>query len=205
MSSNIRQLKPPEEAFTKVYMEAKKADAIIICEGKTEVEILKAIIRKLNPMLKGYVLVTDAEGIDMAKELIKIFVSIRKLVRKIKVIGLIIDAEDLKPETRFKSIIDSIKSINIRVVESRNVCKQVFSFKIDHLIFYISVSGIEGYGIKMNIENHIEMLKSLGVQINSNKPEIIAKIIEETDDKKIRKAFYHIICLLYNFKKILDR
>jgi len=68
---SITQLKPWEEAFMKILMDVKRLDAIIICEGCSDVEVYKSVLRKLTSGVERRVSIgfTDAEGLRNIPEI----------------------------------------------------------------------------------------------------------------------------------------
>jgi len=112
------QLKPRHEAFYGfVFDKLTRLNALILCEGKTEAEVVKEITKKLGVLSQGFsVGVTDCEGIDVVPRMTSAVLALTKLSRKLKVVVVIIDAEDMDVEGRMRRItkdfiIDLLKNI----------------------------------------------------------------------------------------------
>jgi len=120
-------------------------DALVLCEGKDEVEVIKASMRKLEIKVPGNVGLSYAEGINQLYKLTKFLIVLLKLLRKVKVIGVLLDSEKMSIEERVKSLRDSLKSKGLDA-EYERVCDQTFEFRFrdQRSRLILSVSGLWG-------------------------------------------------------------
>jgi len=204
MCFKIVQLKPREEAFQTVIKGLKKANAIIICEGKTEVEIFKLLAHKMCTG-KGTILVTDAGGINLAIDYLRVFLAISRIIKQIKTIGTILDAEDVTPEERFHRIIDSLTSRGIQIKDTKHEGSNLYSFKTNTLQTLIAISGLPNYP-KHRIENHLKELQkisNININLTSLKPANLTNTLKHLDIETLKKAFPHIAQLLTSLSQTL--
>lgn len=132
--------------------------------------------------------------------------SLARFSRKLETIAILVDAEKETPQERIKSIVDSLKSRNIKITKDpEKCCKQTYKTEIlvnnRKITLIISVSGI--YTVskeKHTIEDH--MVKLIGGQkVVKNKQQILEetlKAIEKADIAKLNQAFPHIHCMIIN-------
>lgn len=212
----IVQLKPLEESFMKiVFGKLTRLDAIILCEGKTEVETVKHIVNKLNIEVPITIGLADCEGITEVPKAVIAVASLAKVARKLRNIGVIVDAENQSHINRAKSIIDSLEARGFKVEDLRTVegSQQVFETTIrtdeKTVALTIAVSGITHYPFrKHTIENHAVELMLLEGKIEENTinkhetaEEIVNKektleTIKQANRENIEKAYNHVIQIL---------
>lgn len=210
------QLKPGEELFYKfVFNEFKRFDAMLLCEGGTEVKVVKAIIGKLGIEIKLALGLTDCEGINMVPQLAGVIALLARISRKLKVLSVLVNAETMDFIDRVESITNSLKSKGLQVSDPQPItrCNQVFQLDIKinsrTLPLIIAVNGIKEFKFaKRCIEDHAVKLMLLEGKIGSQEVlkygeakqivrgnEIIENI-RNSNKENIILAFNHITCLL---------
>lgn len=220
------QLKPSEEVFSElVFNRLVRLDAILLCEGKTEVEVVKAIIKKLDIKIKSTLGLTDCEGIEQIPKLASVIALLARISRKLKALMVLVDAENLDFIDRAKSITNSLRSKELQTtsLQSSAYCNNVFELQIKTnsriLPLIIAVSGVEEFGfVKHYIEDHIVKLMLLEGKIDNQeiskyseakqvvRGDEIINIIKESSKGDIESAFKHITCLLsYYLKKFCSQ
>jgi hypothetical protein len=204
----ITQLKPREEAFMKILMDVKRLDIIVICEGRSDVEVYKSVLRKLASGVERKVSIgfTDAEGLDNIPELATAIATLSKHSRKLKALVIAIDADEYRAEDRASGLVDSLKARGIVVesFEKRGLYDQVYVVNISsngrRLKALILINGDFTIPAKKHVlEDHCVKLLGIPVErsINSSK-ELIGDIgacirrIEELPRDVVCEYFRHI-------------
>ena len=142
------QLKPHHEAFYRfVFDKLMRLNVLILCEGKTEVEVVKKIAEKLRISLQDFsVGVTDCEGIEVVPQMTSSVLALARLSRRLKVMVVIIDAEDMNIEDRIRSFADGLRARGARVSNPSPIDDQVYSVKITvenrALAMIIAINGV---------------------------------------------------------------
>ncbi|MHA1506470.1 MAG: DUF3226 domain-containing protein [Candidatus Asgardarchaeia archaeon] len=210
------QLKPSEESFTSfVLNRLKRLDVILLCEGRTEVEIIKAVVKKLDVEVKLHIGLTDCEGIDALPRLASTVALLANLSRKLKVLSVLVDAETMNFIDRVNNIISSLRAKKLWTTSPQPIakCDQVFQLYIKtyfrKLPLIIAVSGIKEFEfVKHCIEDHGVRLMLLERNIDSQEvlkyseaEQIVRRnelieIIKNSKRENTEKAFNHITCLL---------
>ena len=114
----IVQLKPKENSFYELSKIVKKGiDAIILCEGKRDVNVLKGILLKFFEDLDKVVAIADCESKDSVMDFAKDVVVLSSMSRRLKTIAVVIDADEYTPEKRAESVKNSMQSITGSPVE----------------------------------------------------------------------------------------
>ncbi|MCD6514831.1 MAG: hypothetical protein J7L07_07895 [Candidatus Odinarchaeota archaeon] len=213
----IIQLKPSDVSFTEfLFNKLKKLDIILLCEGKTDVETVKAIVDKLNIEINLTIGITDCEGIDKVIPLTNAIILLARLSRKMKKLAILVNVETMDFEDRVKSIADSLNAHNLTVSELKRSAENesVFTLKIKPdgnriLPLIVAVSGIKEFNFEKHcIEDHAVKLMLLERKISSNElskyseakqiisgNEIINEI-KKAHKENIKRAFSHIVHLL---------
>ncbi len=209
------QLKPRENSLIEIlFRKLPRVDALVLCEGKTESEVVKTIIKKLKFDVKKVVGVTDCEGINTLYSISSVMVVLTKLFKRIKTLGVVLDSEKLTVQERIKSFVDSLRAKGLKINEPQQVCHQTFVLCVENydLKIYVSISGVHKFSNfkKHTIEDHgvlLLLLKNPNLKnlIGKSKTaqEIISKdtllnLIRESGEEDLRKTFPHICCLLRN-------
>ncbi len=205
---SITQLKPWEHAFMKILMDVKRLDVIIICEGRSDVEVYKSVLRKLTSGVERRVSIgfTDAEGLENIPEIATAIATLSKHSRKLKTLVIAIDADEYRAEDRASMLVDSLRARGI-VVESFEKCglyDQVYVVNISsngrRLKVLILINGDFTIPAKKHVlEDHCVKLLGIPVErsIGSSK-ELIGDIgacikrIEELPRNVVCEYFRHI-------------
>ena len=169
------------DSFIQIVKRVKVVRAIVLCEGKRDVEVLKVIAKRLGflDMLRD-VAVTDSEGIDTLRG--TVLPSILSLmlgkVIKVKPLALIVDANKLAAEERLQAVINSLKSRGYEIHSCEKICDNVWSirttiaierepeaFAIEIVPVIIAINGIFQHPFENlevhELEDHIAYLKFL--------------------------------------------
>uniref|UniRef100_A0A7C1GA58 Uncharacterized protein n=1 Tax=Thermofilum adornatum TaxID=1365176 RepID=A0A7C1GA58_9CREN len=213
---HILQLKPHQESFYKViHDKIKGLDAIVLCEGASDTEVAKKILRKIEKKLpktdkQPVIAFTDAEGKENIPLLASALLLLSKLSRKLKAIVVIIDADEDTAEKRTRSLVDSILSrkgdlqLKLSGTKRDNTSSQVFMSNIHvngrKIRLIIAVNGDPGLCLtKHTLEDHCINLMELSVPKGAtNAKQIVNDIalcldkIDKTDPQTICKSFTHI-------------
>lgn len=217
------------DSFVKLISQFEKADILILCEGQHDVEIFKMISKRLTHIKhfeKINVAITDAEGLNLLKRHMlpsTLALIIGKVVRRVKSVVVIVDAEELRPEERVESFVNSLRSreYEVRSEQLEQLCYQVWRLHLSveerKILMFIVVNGIfdvnEFQRFKKHIlEDHIVYLKILENLFSRDKllgiddakeitKENDLKLIENANESNVREAFKHINCLLEILKQ----
>jgi len=100
----IYQLKPSRDSFKAFVLDAmKRCDVFVLCEGRSDAEVFKLLIRKLNMKFNKNIAITDCEGRDKLYEIASVLVTLKRLFRKVKSLAVVVDADSMEYEARFQS------------------------------------------------------------------------------------------------------
>ncbi len=218
----IVQLKPMENSFYDfVFGKLKRLRGIILCEGVSDVEVVKAIIRKLGLSVRD-IGITDCSGVTNEPKVAQAIASLVGIARKLETIALIIDANKSSFSSRIESIVDSLRSRGVNIVSyhtiyNERVYKVVVSGKKFAII--VAINGIVDYGFsKYELEDHVIKLLLLENVLGANKLSMytsakellrdngyasindIIELIENSMRDHVEKAFNHIMVLLKHFQ-----
>jgi hypothetical protein len=204
----ITQLKPWEQAFMEILMNVKRLDAIIVCEGRSDVEVYKSVLRKLTSGVERKVSIgfTDAEGLENIPDIATAIATLSKHSRKLKTLVIAIDADEYKAEDRASMLVDSLRAHGI-VVEGfkrHTLYDQVYTASISsnerRLKALILINGDFTIPAKKHmLEDHC--VKLLGIPVERNidsSKELIGDIkacikrIEELPVDVVCEYFKHV-------------
>ena len=220
------QLKPHHEAFYRfVFDKLVRLNALILCEGKTEVEVVKKIAEKLRISLQDFsVDVTDCEGIEVVPQMTSAILTLARLSRKLKVMVVIIDAEDMNIEDRIRSFADSLRArgaqMGVQVSNPSPIDDQVYSVKVivenRTLAMVIAINGVftlpfqghklEDHAVKLLLlsgkmsDEDLERYKDSKEVIERDR---IVELIEDSNEEYVKCAFNHIHLALLKLLSIL--
>ena len=208
------------DAFTELISRFRRAHAIILCEGSTEVEVVKAVNKRLN-MLDGEVRVaiTDCEGINtLRKKILPFIVRVIafKVLSKARVLGVVLDAEDLSPNERVRGITNGLRSRNVSLTcDAVNDNVWRITLSNDRTVI-VAVSGVMNYEwfTKHTIEDHILLLKELEGLVDSNTIRNVKEastlvsrndlqLINNASTDNIKTSFKHVVKLLELIREVL--
>lgn len=210
--SQLFQLTPFEESFYRIASRlVRNFDVIILCEGESDVHIVKDIVKKVNMDCKLNIGISSGGGQPNVYELLEMVMAIIRLSRRLKHIGLIVDSEDRGIEDKFHDIINIVGK-NFNIIEEKELGGQVFLIKVRYnvknLPLYIAINGDVSLRFSRHmLEDHCVKLAELENKLNKSiddaraSKEVInmdecRKIIEEADINNIKNAFPHIVSLL---------
>ncbi len=209
------QLKPHHEAFYRfVFDKLMRLNALILCEGKTEVEVVKKIAEKLGISLQDFsVGVTDCEEIEVVSRMTSAVLALARLSRRLKVMVVIIDAEDMNVKDRIRSFVDGLRArgtqIGVQVFNPSPINDQVYSVKVivenRTLAMIIAINGVftlsfqrhklEDHAVKLLLlsgkmsDEDLERYKDSKEVIGRNR---IVELIEDSNEEHVKCAFNHI-------------
>ena len=212
----IVQLKPRSEAFSAfIFRGLKRLDAIVLCEGKTEVEVYKAVLRRLDIELPGALGVTDCEGLAAVPRIAAATALLAALARKLKTIAVIVDAERWTYRKRFESFLDSLRSVGALEVahEVRTHHAQVYEATITsprQLKLLVAINGDLGLPYQTHsIEDHLVRLAILegliaphqvsGVLTAKQLLEVAAirslEMLKDAKPENVERALEHLVLI----------
>ena len=216
------QLKPHHEAFYRfVFDKLMRLNALILCEGKTEVEVVKKIAEKLRVSLQDFsVGVTDCEGIEVVPQMTSAVLVLARLSRKLKVMVVIIDAEDMNIEDKIRSFADSLRARGAQVSNLSPIDDQVYSVKVTvedrTLAMVIAINGVFTLPFQRHkLEDHAVKLLLLSGKMSDEDLERykdskgvigrdgIVGLIEGSNEEHVKCAFNHIHLVLLKLLSML--
>jgi len=81
----LRQLKPSKDSFyTYVFSGVKRFDALMLCEGRSDAEVVKEMMRKLGIKGSKSLAITGCEGISKLYGIAAATALLTRISRKIK-------------------------------------------------------------------------------------------------------------------------
>jgi hypothetical protein len=216
---SLIQLKPREQAFYQMAKDlTRKFGAIILCEGRKDAEILKALIAKTEISLRGNIGVTDCGGMPAIQDVAAFTATLARLSRRLAIIAIIVDADEHTFNQRAQSVINSLRANRIDIRETHKVAESLYNAKTKKLDVLVQIAGIKGLPFqKHTIEDHVIQLlllerkmKKQEIKEAKEAKEIITKqkmnpktIIQNSEEQKVEQAFRSIIKLLKALKTSL--
>lgn len=204
------QLKPREESFLALSKDLKrKFEAIVLCEGETDVKILKAVTEKIGVEAKLSIGVTDCGGIENLKDLAQTISSLMGLSRRLKTLAIIIDMNDRTPGQRVQELMIYLKPLKIR--EPERLTKKLYRVEISDRILLIHIAGIEELPFRKHvIEDHVvklllekRALEKLDIEGRAMAKSLLkdlgkdpVEVIKDSSLENIKKAFQNLIELI---------
>lgn len=209
---SLIQLKPQEQFWLQMCKNlTRRFRVMILCEGKRDAEVLKALVGKLEIPLRGNIGITDCGGIPAIKDVAIFVATLARLSRKLAKIAVIVDADTHTFDQKAGSIIDSLKANKIDIKETRQVAESLHNAKTEKLDILIQIAGIKDLPFqKHTIDDYIVQLLLLEGKIEDKEikkareaKEIVDEqeedaktIIENTEREKVEQAFRNIMDLL---------
>ncbi|RLI82777.1 hypothetical protein DRP04_03190 [Archaeoglobales archaeon] len=143
----ILQLKPKENAFYKMARNVirRKLDAIFVCEGRRDSEVLKGLISKIR-IVESNLAVTDCEGKDAISEVTMYIATLASVSRTLKAVSIIIDADEYAPADRARSILNSLRS-RISDVELIEIDRDIFEIRSQAFKVRIFAKVVGDFGL----------------------------------------------------------
>ena len=204
-----------EDSFEKfVFGKLKALDSIILCEGATEKLVTKKLVVKLRIDVHRDVGILECGGIPHIYNYASIVSLLVSIAYKVRSIGVIVDGEDMKPQQRAESLVNSIRARGIEVHGLREVKQQLFKSKavtpnkrsIDLLI---AVNGVYSYNlVRHTIHDHGLMLAYRMNRISNNTLQTarlaediidtnkLLELIDQANANDLKECFNHIIHLV---------
>jgi hypothetical protein len=186
LATGILQLKPREESFYRILFEKlMKIDITVLGEGQSDVEVSKAVFNKLIGASNRFVIgFTDCEGFRNVEYMAKVIARLVGLLRKLKGMIIIVDADEYTTEARVKGIVDSLKSIGIVIEDVKTHSEQVFETEIhsnDRILkLIIAVNGDFTISTRKHaLEDHCIKLMKIPIQSNIDSTKQVVKDITE--------------------------
>jgi len=126
----IIPLKPKENSFYELSKTVKKGiDAIILCEGKRDADVLEGILHKFFESLDRVVAIANCESKDSVMDFAKDVVALSSISRRLKTIAVVIDADEYTPKERAEAVKNSMQSITGSPVELIKIDSDIFELK----------------------------------------------------------------------------
>jgi len=215
MFSNVYQLEPTGDTFYNfIFQKLKAIDVIIICEGKIDKKVVKKIMSISGISTNIKVGIIDAGGIDLAYDIAATIAFLANVARKLKAIGVLIDAERSTVDERVKSLLDSLRSYGVRINTPPQAEGQTYKVTIETvrgraIDLVIAVSG--DFSLPFNthkLEDHGVRLLLMEGAINEEKvkdaedakdiisEERLLELLERSHIDNIKSAFRHIYTML---------
>jgi len=210
----IGQLRPSRDSFyTFIFSGTRKFDILLLGEGRSDVEVVKEVIRKLGLSTDKTLAVTDCEGINKLYDMAVIITALIKFFRRVKVLAIIIDANELGIRGRLESLVDSINARGYALKDRHELAPQVFMLRLKDvgIPIYVAVNGVEEYNFrKHELEDHILKLLELKGDVErdefahvgaakeylSSKSYDIIEVVRNSSREEVVKALNHITTLL---------
>ena len=204
------------DAFLVLLKRVRRVDALVLCEGAMEALVVEKLSARLRVVSeKKNVAVIDCEGLDALRRGVLpavLALVIGKVVRRAKVLGVLIDLEELDYEGRLRSLLDGIKARGYDIGELERVCEATWRVVVAmprrEARIVVSLSGIPEFELERHtIEDHLLYLKVLegaiadGVVSRIERAgEAVSKedvsLLDEARGGNLEKAFGHVLCLL---------
>ncbi|RLF15456.1 MAG: hypothetical protein DRN06_05945 [Thermoprotei archaeon] len=204
------------DAFLVLLKRVRRVDALVLCEGAMEALVVEKLSARLRVVSeKKNVAVIDCEGLDALRRGVLpavLALVIGKVVRRAKVLGVLIDLEELDYEGRLRSLLDGIKARGYDIGELERVCEATWRVVVAmprrEAQIVVSLSGIPEFELERHtIEDHLLYLKVLegaiadGVVSRIERAgEAVSKedvsLLDEARGGNLEKAFGHVLCLL---------
>jgi 5S rRNA maturation endonuclease (ribonuclease M5) len=203
---SLLQLKPKEQAFYQMARDlTKKLKNIILCEGKDDVETLKALISALNITCRN-VGITDCEGISSLEEIAVYVATLARLSRNLEKIALVVDMDDKTARQRIQSLLNSLKAREVGVEEIQAISESLCKIKAGKLeVIVKAVGNVELPFQRHTMEDYLVKLLLLNGRIQNQQlmnVEEAKEIIEQEAHTIIRNSPIENVKLAY--KNIIE-
>jgi DNA-binding Lrp family transcriptional regulator len=210
MGVDVIQLKLLRESFYVVFVKLAPLNAVVLCEGHSDAEIAKRILKKMESegVIGGISLkvgFTDVGGRDNVPRMLDAILSLTRSSRRLKHIVVVVDGDEYSVDDRVKSIVDSLASRGalIEGLQRDSVSNQVYIFRVTvdrrSLRLLIAVNGdylmpfkrrcLEDHCVKLMGGRVVEGVKSSKQVVSV---EECLEHIERADARRVCEAFHHI-------------
>lgn len=189
----------------------KKFDILILCEGDDDLNVLKALIKKLGIQISENVCLNNCGGISELKKFASIAATLAKLSRRLKTIVLIADADTQAVQERVHSLKQSLEAQGIKTRRLKAVSGTIYRISSKRLNFLVKVAGkmdlpfqkheMEDYAVHLLIiKGDIKESELNNFQKSSDFIEVYNKkantIILESQENEVKQAYENVINLL---------
>jgi hypothetical protein len=210
MGVDVIQLKLLRESFYVVFGKLTPLNAVVLCEGHSDAEIAKRILKKMESegVIGGISLkvgFTDVGGRDNVPTMLDAILSLTRNSRRLKDIVVVIDGDEYSVDDRVKSIIDSLTSRGalIEGLQRDDVSNQVYISRVTvdrrSLRLLIAVNGDYSMPFKRRcLEDHcVKLMGRRVVEGVENSKQLVSveeclEHIERAGAGRVCEAFHHI-------------
>lgn len=164
-------------SFRDYIRSLMELDALILCEGPSDAEVLKLVVDEPDFNLG----VTDCDGVRGIYEIGRYVTALIHLSRKLRALGVLINADEYELAERAEALASSLREHGLRVGELKLVSEALFRVCIEQKPFIICVAGLKDVPVdKHCIEDHLlEALISAG-DISLGEVKEIAEMLRQT-------------------------
>ena len=159
------QLKPAEQLFLKMARDLMQLDAIVLCEGTRDAELLKLVAGEPGMRLG----VTDCGGIREVYEVGRYVAALARLSRRLKSLGVLVNADEYEPAERASGLIRSLREHELETGELERISEGLFKAHVEGRPLIICVAGrmdlpVDGHCI----EDHVLTALVLAGELSLN-------------------------------------
>jgi len=214
--AEVLRLKPKESSFYQMArnITRRKLDAIFVCEGKRDSEVLKGIMGRIFEDKERNLAVTDCEGKDAVTEIAKDIAALASVSRTLRAVPIVIDADEHSFAERARSISDSLRAIAGIDLEMTKVDMDIFEPRSQSLRIkvFVKVVGDPNLPYKRHtIDDHIVRLLLLENLVEKEKIEkydiakecidefiglkntAVKELILSSQPENVQKAFENLV------------
>jgi len=131
-------------------------DAVVLCEGPSDVELLKLVVGEPGVSLG----VTDCGGLRQLYEVGRYMAALARVSRKLRSLGVMVNANKHKLADRARALAQSLREHELEVGEFQPVSEGLFRLQLEQRTLVICVAGLEDMPVDRHcIEDHV--LKAL--------------------------------------------
>ena len=146
------QLKPAERSFIDMARDLLHFDAIALCEGPSDAELLKLVASEPEANLA----ITDCGGMRGVYEISRYVAVLARLSRKLKALGVLVNADEFRPADRARGLLNSLREHGLEVGELEPVCACLFRTEVEQRPLIVCVAGLGDVPVdKHCIEDHV--------------------------------------------------
>jgi len=215
MSSNIYQLEPTVDTFHNlIFRRLIAIDVVIICEGITDKKVVKKImsISEINNNVR--IGIVNVGGLRLAYNYTVITASLASVARRLRAIGMLIDAENFTPNRRVESLLDSLRARGLIINTPPFVEGQTYKVSVETtgrrvIDLVVAVSGdfdlpfethkLEDHAVRLLImegaisEREVRNFKDAKEIVSEKR---LLELLDNSHIDNIRSAFRHIYTML---------
>lgn len=179
---------------------------IILCEGKKDVETIKALINKMKMQCRN-VGITDCEGVSVLKEIAVYVATLARIARKLDKIALIIDADEQTTEKRAHLLLESLRAHGLDIKETLQISQSLYRVRLNNNSLILKIAGISELPFQRHMmDDHLVKLLLINGSLNDQQlgsardaKMVIAKqesahlIIEKSLKENVEQAYSNVI------------